>query len=374
MSRIRPIFSGENKNTDEYIALRNEINTRLALKQQISDTVFDRFMVFLPILISVTTAVPELVENLFNDVSDGTIFIFDILPPVLLLLLAIYVFYSFLRYDENWNQVLAIAMYSIIVSDRAPENPLMVWERGLFVQELEDSEIDDNDTLNIKKPKRIHALWNKEFALCLCAVAALLGVYFRAYLLNNGMNPAVTSCDIICWVAIIVFSVLIGFLLQWAETQNKKKKLCSIFFAVVLFLLVIFVVFCCFGCFETLKDSLTKPIYIIAIAATSAAAGYVWEKSNPKHHTETKLKLLIKWWEYAIDYKIRECKDLVALFRKPNCTKCNTSECKNCTANVLKNNCACAACNTCANCEENACTLAKICAQYKKTHQSQQNQ
>ena len=127
----------KNKNTEEYIALRNEINTRLTLKQQIADTVFDRFMVFLPILITVTTAVPHLVK----DPSEGEQLIFDILPPVLLSLLAIYVFSSFLRYDENWNQVLAIAMYSIIISDRPLESPLMVWERGLFVQELKKQRI-----------------------------------------------------------------------------------------------------------------------------------------------------------------------------------------------------------------------------------------
>lgn len=349
----------KNKNTEEYIALRNEINTRLTLKQQIADTVFDRFMVFLPILITVTTAVPHLVKC----PSEGDQFIFGILPPILLSLLAIYVFSSFLRYDENWNQVLAIAMYSIIVSDRPLESPLMVWERGLFVQELKDSKFDKKAVLKIKKPGRIHFLWNKEFASCLCAVDILLGVYFRAHLItyNIGKMCYQYNWEEICyWITIIVISFHIGL-----ACASSKIERWFIYFAIVFAFIVNYAPVC----FR--EFNFTAWIYILAIAMTSAAAGYVWERSNPKHHTKTKLRSLSNWWKYAVDQGIRSNDELVRLFQKRDCETCKKCEdCEKwdkkhekCSIQELSERIVCeAALSTCGKCKNNDCTLAKIYA------------
>lgn len=357
-----------NKNTEEYIALRNEINTRLTLKQQIADTVFDRFMVFLPILITVTTAVPHLVKC----PSEGDQFIFGILPPILLSLLAIYVFSSFLRYDENWNQVLAIAMYSIIVSDRPLESPLMVWERGLFVQELKDSKINEDGVLEVKKPNRIHSLWNKEFAFCLCVVDILLGIYFRAYLIDCRVRLW-CSWEYICyWSFITVTSFVVGK--KCASSKSKR-------WFVVLAIGFVFLEVCSPVCFKMFK--ITVWIYVFAIAATGAAAGYIWDRSNPKHHMEKKLDLLIAWWKYAVDQGIRTNDELVQLFQKHGCGICKKCEdCEKwdkkrekCSIQELRERIVCeAALSTCGKCERNDCTLAKIYASIQNDRESKSNE
>lgn len=360
-----------NKNTEEYIALRNEINTRLTLKQQIADTVFDRFMVFLPILITVTTAVPNLAKRL----SKGDQFIFGILPPVLLSLLAIYVFSSFLRYDENWNQVLAIAMYSIIISDRPLESPLMVWERGLFVQELKDSKFKDS-TFKPDKPGRIHSLWNKEFAFCLCAVDILLEIYFKAHLITYNIVKMCSQYnweEIFYWIIMIVNSFLIA--LACASLKIERR---FIYFAIVFAFIVNYAP----AYFR--EFNFTAWIYILAIAMTSAAAGYVWERSNPKHHTEKKLGLLIAWWKYAVDQGIRSNDELVQLFQKHGCGICKKcGECeewdkkrRKCGIQELDETIICeAALSICRECNYNDdCTLAKIYASIQNDRESNSNE
>ena len=354
----------KNKNTEEYIALRNEINTRLTLKQQIADTVFDRFMVFLPILITVTTAVPHLVK----DPSEGDQFIFDILPPVLLSLLAIYVFSSFLRYDENWNQVLAIAMYSIIISDRPLESPLMVWERGLFVQELKNSEFE-NDEFIPEKPGRIHSLWNKEFAFCLCAVSVLLVIYLCAYFVDTGIHPQRILEGICLYIAIFM---ILCFFAGWAFACKH------IFFCWLVCSPILIAISQLFVC-----GSIIVWMYVIAITTTSAAAGYVWECSDPKHHTEKKLGLLVAWWKYAVDQGIRSNDELVRLFQKRDCETCKKCEdCEKwdkkrekCSIQELSERIVCeAALSTCGKCKNNDCTLAKIYAPIQNDRESKSNE